>query len=232
MNILAFRHFDFDDSSAFSEWAQWGGHELTVVDPEVSLEREWLDSTDLLLILGGPMSIYQEKEYPWLAEEKRFVKSAMDRHIKIIGICFGAQMLAELLGAKVYRHTAKEIGWHRIERTGEEHPWLSQMPSQFHSFQWHGDTFDLPEGARLLARSEACGHQAFAYGDHVLALQFHLETSPACMEQMLTRWSGELVDSPYIQTAEQIRGNMFRAADSFQMLHQVLDQATRIQAKA
>jgi GMP synthase - Glutamine amidotransferase domain len=224
MNILAFRHFDFDDTSAFSEWAQWGGHQLKIVNPAFELDKKWLESTDLLLILGGPMSVYQEEAYPWLAAEKRFVKSAMEQGIKIIGICLGAQMLAEILGAKVYRHSIKEIGWHRIERTGEEHPWLQQMPGEFHSFQWHGDTFDLPEGATLLARSEACGHQAFAYGNDVLALQFHLETTPACMEQMLTRWAGELIEAPYIQSAAEIRLNMQRVAVSFHILHQVLDQ--------
>ncbi|WP_336786101.1 type 1 glutamine amidotransferase [Paenibacillus sp. MMO-177] len=232
MNILAFRHFDFDDTSTFSEWAQWGGHQLTVVNPAVELDEKWLDTTELLLILGGPMSVYQEEQYPWLADEKRFVKSAMDRGIKILGICLGAQMLAEILGAKVYRHTLKEIGWHRIERIGEEHPWLKEMPAEFHSFQWHGDTFDLPEGASLLATSEACGHQAFSYGDDVLALQFHLETTPACMEQMVTRWASELVDAPYIQSAEEIRRNMHRVAASFHILHQVLDQAALSPVKA
>lgn len=225
MNILAFRHFEFDDTSAIDKWAKWGGHQLTVVNPADGLVEEWLDWVELLLILGGPMSVYEEEAYPWLIEEKRFVKAALNKRIKTIGICLGAQMLAEVLGAKVYRHSVKEIGWHALERTEEQHPWLEQMPNTFYSFQWHGDTFELPAGARLLARSEACGHQAFAYDSHILALQFHLETTPACMEQMLTRWESELVESPYIQSASHIRENINRVAASFQILHQVLDQA-------
>lgn len=232
MNILAIRHFDFDDPGVFSQWAHRRGHQLTVVDPAAQLDNQWLDSTEILIILGGPMSVYQEEAYPWLADEKKFVKSAMDRGIKIIGICLGAQMLAEILGAQVYKHAMKEIGWHKVERTGEEHPWLAQMPSEFYSFQWHGDTFDLPEGATLLARSEACGHQAFSYGDNILALQFHLETSPAAIEQMLTRWSSELIDSPYIQSAEYIRRNLQRSEASFRILHQILDEAERTPVKA
>ncbi|WP_336743603.1 type 1 glutamine amidotransferase [Paenibacillus sp. y28] len=183
-----------------------------------------LNSFDVLVILGGPMSVYQENEFGWLIEEKQLVQKAMQAGKKVLGICFGAQMLAELLGGRVYRNEWKEIGWHEVVRTGYPHPFLKGLPERFYSYQWHGDCFDLPEGAVHLASSEACRNQAFAYGEHVLALQFHLETSPECIAEMLRRWGGELTEGPFVQEAEHIRGQISRSGDSMQYLHGILNQ--------
>ncbi|OMF36947.1 GMP synthase [Paenibacillus sp. FSL H8-0548] len=227
MNILAFRHFSFDDDFAFRSWASAGGHHFVLRDPSVEISLDWLDNLDLLIICGGPMSVYEEDRYPWLIHEKQFVAEAMNRGKKVLGICFGAQMIAELLGSPVYRNSYKEIGWHTINRTPEQHAWLVDLPEPLVSFQWHGDTFDLPEETRLLAYSEACRVQAFAYREHVLGLQFHLETTPACMEAMFDHWSSELIDAPYIQSEEQIRSLFGQSEVSIKLLHQILDQISR-----
>jgi len=224
MNILAFKHFAFDDDYAFRSWASLGGHRLDIRDPSVEINSEWLDEMDLLIICGGPMSVYEDERYSWLASEKQFVGQAIQLGKKVLGICFGAQMIAELLGSPVYRNAYKEIGWHTINRTQERHSWLEGLPEQLVSFQWHGDTFDLPEGTRLLAYSEACKVQAFAYLEHVLGLQFHLETTPACMESMFAHWSSELIDAPYIQTAERIRQQFGQSGQSIKALHHILDR--------
>jgi GMP synthase-like glutamine amidotransferase len=224
MNIIAFKHFAFDDDHAFRSWANLGGHRLDVKDLSLEIDAKWLDDMDLLVICGGPMSVNEEEKYPWLASEKQFVKQAIQLGKKVLGICFGAQMIAELLGSPVYRNEYKEIGWHSINRTQEEHPWLSGLPEQFMSFQWHGDTFDLPQDTRLLAYSEACKVQAFAYRERVIGLQFHLETTPACMESMFAHWSSELIQAPYIQTAEQIRSQFACSEQSITMLHGILDR--------
>lgn len=224
MNIIAFKHFAFDDDYAFRSWASLGGHRLDVKNPALEIDAKWLDDMDLLVICGGPMSVYEEEKYPWLTAEKQFVRQAIHLGKKVLGICFGAQMIAELLGSRVYRNTHKEIGWHSINRTQEQHPWLCGMPEQFISFQWHGDTFDLPQDTRLLASSEACKVQAFAYREHVMGLQFHLETTAACMESMFAHWSSELIQAPYIQTAEQIRSQFARTEQSLTLLHGILDQ--------
>ncbi|MEV5026541.1 type 1 glutamine amidotransferase [Paenibacillus sp. LPE1-1-1.1] len=224
MNIVAFKHFDFDDEYAFRSWAGLRGHRLELRDPSAGINEEWMHDLDLLIICGGPMSVYEEDRYPWLIREKQFVQQAMQLGKKVLGICFGAQMIAELLGSPVHRNEYKEIGWHVIHRTEERHSWLAGLPEEFTSFQWHGDTFALPEDARLLAYSEACKVQAFAYGEHVLGLQFHLETTPACMETMFEHWSSELIEAPYIQTAEQIRGRFELSGQSHKALHLILDQ--------
>ncbi|MBD3921424.1 type 1 glutamine amidotransferase [Paenibacillus sp. PR3] len=224
MNILALKHFDFDDTMALEDWASRGGHRLQIADPSKGLAETWLEAADLLVILGGPMSAYDDAKLDWLAEEKRFIARAIEQDMRILGICLGAQLLAELLGGSVRRHEVKEIGWHRIKRTAERHPWFDVLPEEFHSFQWHGDTYVLPEGARRLAESEACGQQAFAWGDRILALQFHLETTPACIDQMLTRWANELVSALYVQDSTHIRSEIGRSTESFRMLHAILDR--------
>lgn len=225
MNVLAFRHFSFDDIHALSWWSLRNGHRLTVQDPSQGIDPEWLEQTDLLIILGGPMSVYQETSLSWLTEEKRFVEKAIRQDKKILGICLGAQMLADVLGGRVYPHTCKEIGWHGIHRTSEQHPWFDGVPDRFVSFQWHGDTFDLPQGTKRLAWSEGCRNQAFSYGDRIVGLQFHLETTPDCIEEMLNRWAEELQnEQPYIQSAARIRQEIGRSEDSFRLLHRILDQ--------
>lgn len=164
MRLLLLKHFSFDDESAITDWAARHGHEAEVRFPPDGEALPGHESYELLIILGGPMSVYEDDKYPWLVDEKRYVREAMDSGKLVLGICFGAQMLAELLGARVYRNNEKELGWHRVERTEQEHPLFAQIPQQFYSFQWHGDCFDLPEGAVRLAGSKACPNQAFVYG--------------------------------------------------------------------
>ncbi|MFF2479591.1 type 1 glutamine amidotransferase [Paenibacillus sp. NPDC058071] len=224
MNIIAFKHFSFDDESAITAWAVRQGHTLYVLTPSDLESYPNSDAFDMLVILGGPMSVYEEERYPWLVEEKRFVRRCIDEGKPVLGICLGAQMLSDVLGGTVYRNDRKEIGWHEINRTADRHPSLENLPETFVSYQWHGDTFTLPEGATRLAYSEACGIQAFAYGDNVLALQFHLETTPACIDEMLNTWSSEIVDAPFIQHPSAIVAQADRSKTSHAMLCGILER--------
>ncbi|MBJ6360544.1 type 1 glutamine amidotransferase [Paenibacillus sp. GCM10012307] len=228
MRLLLLKHFSFDDESAITDWAAAHGHKTEVGFPPDGEELPGHESYDLLIILGGPMSVYEDDKHPWLVKEKHYVREAVDSGKLVLGICFGAQMLAELLGASVYRNMYKELGWHRVERTEKEHPLFAQIPQQFISFQWHGDCFDLPDGAVRLASSEACPNQAFVYGSNVVALQFHLEASPPAIEEMLATWSAEVVTAPFIQTPEEIRSQLERSAVSFAMLGHLLDRFTSV----
>ncbi|THF84138.1 type 1 glutamine amidotransferase [Cohnella fermenti] len=224
MDIVIVKHFDFDDESAITEWAASRGHSFTVVDPSGEGSLPDTSAFELLIILGGPMSVYEEEAYPWLAEEKSFIRKAIDADKKLLGICLGGQLLAEVLGGQVFRSEHKELGFHPLRLSGNEHPLFAGMPDGFHSYQWHGDAFELPAEALLLASSEACRNQAFAYGPRILGLQFHLETTRVCAETMLDRWRDELVDAPYIQSAEAIRGQWSRVEDSHGYLRDILDR--------
>lgn len=224
MRVLAFKHFSFDDDSVFYNWTLEAGHSYTVIEPNEGQTLPAHDSYELLIIYGGPMSVYEEERHPWLREEKNYIREAIGKGKRVLGVCLGAQLIASALGARVSRNAEKEIGWHSIRRTASEHPLFSGMPQSFYSFQWHGDCFELPEGAELLAYSEATRHQAFAIGEHVLGLQFHLEPTPRSINEMLMRWEAELVAAPYIQNARHIRSELDRCEDSAAMLKQLLDR--------
>lgn len=141
-----------------------------------------------MVILGGPMNVDQIDEHPHLVTEVRLVREAIEREMPILGICLGSQLLAKALGAPVRANPRKEIGWYEVERSeaGRTDPLFRHLRDVEPVFQWHGDTFDLPEGAVHLASSRLCTNQAFRYGDRAYGLQFHLEVDGPLIE----RWLG------------------------------------------
>ncbi|WP_221412554.1 type 1 glutamine amidotransferase [Dysgonomonas sp. ZJ709] len=185
------------------------------------------DSFDLLIIMGGPMGAYEDDKYAWLKEEKAFIRSTIDAGKVVLGICLGSQILASVLGAEVYPNKEKEIGWLPVTFTNQscQNFFDSREKSQT-VFQYHGDTFDLPENAKLLATSEVCANQAFLYKDKVLGLQFHLEvTEPSCIE-MLDNGSDDWEEGEYIQSQDLIRTNMHNIPLCNQMIKSVLEKLT------
>ncbi len=161
---------------------------------------------DALFIMGGPMSVHDQSRYSWLKAEKEFVCRAIGQGKKVIGICLGAQIIAEALGAKVYKNRYREIGWFPLEKTASSSSTAAGiLPDSFHAFHWHGETFSIPAGAVHLARSEACENQAFSYGDHVLALQFHLESTIESVNLLIEHASDELDGGRYVQSVERLR---------------------------
>ncbi len=140
------------------------------------------------------MNVYEEEEYPFLVREDRLIKDAIKRDIPILGICLGAQLIAKAAGARVYKGEKKQIGWYPLrmtERAGED-PLFSGFPEELQVFQWHGDTFDLPEGATLLARDDLY-HQAFRYGK-AYGLQFHLEITEGMIRDWISEYEKEVKD--------------------------------------
>lgn len=141
---------------------------------------------DGLIVLGGPMGVYESDQHPHLRREIALVKHAIEQDKPVLGICLGAQIIAHALGARVAPLPTKEIGWYDVELTsdGRRDPMLSELGEGEPIFQWHGDGFALPEGAVRLAASSACPEQAFRYGERVYGLQFHLEVDAS----MVDRW--------------------------------------------
>jgi GMP synthase-like glutamine amidotransferase len=206
MNIHVLQHVPFEGAGSIEEWALSKGHFLTSTrfyaqEPFPSLER-----FDLLVIMGGPMSIHDEHLYSWLKGEKWFVKQVVESGKPVLGICLGAQLLAEVLGGEVYQGQQKEIGWWPIEldEAFTRHPLGAQFARQMTVFHWHGETFTLPPGAQRIASSAACENQGFIYQDRVIALQFHLETTPYSAQSIVEHCGDELVVAPYIQGADEI----------------------------
>jgi GMP synthase-like glutamine amidotransferase len=165
-----------------------------------------LDKFHALVVLGGPMGVYEMSQYPHLLTGSRIIREAINRDISVLGICLGSQMIAHCLGAEVYPGPEKEIGWHHIELTGEGmkdplmrklamHPHVGDFWRKFKVFHWHGDTFDLPPGALLLANSKLYRHQAFRYGTRVYAFQFHIEVT----QQMIRDWFRDMSELDSIE---------------------------------
>lgn len=165
------------------------------------------DDYRFIIILGGPMNVYEEDKYPYLKDEDRFIKDAIKRGIPILGICLGAQLIAKAAGAKVLANPVKEIGWYNVQLTKEglEDPLFRGLDKEFSVFQWHGDTFFIPEGGVMLAGSILCKNQAFRYRS-AYGLQFHVEVTEGMINEWIGSYKGELNSLKNIIDPAQIIG--------------------------
>ncbi|HLE80990.1 MAG TPA: type 1 glutamine amidotransferase [Dehalococcoidia bacterium] len=149
-----------------------------------------------VVLLGGPMNVYEEEAYPFLKREDAYIQQVLALGVPFLGICLGGQLLAKAVGGVVTRNGVREIGWHTVELDlqGQRDPLFAGLPESLPVFQWHGDTFSIPKGAIRLATSPACENQAFrcGFGGIAYALQFHLEVTPAMVEEWVREYGGEL----------------------------------------
>lgn len=199
MNVHYLQHVRFEGLGSIQQW-------LTKEDASVSSTR-FYESTvlprpeevDLLIVLGGPMSVNDDEKFPWLRIEKQFIRQAIDMAIPVLGICLGAQLIAATLGESVYPNRRKEIGWFPVEGVHNKKATTFTFPDQVDVFHWHGETFDLPQGAHLIARSEACENQAFQLGRSVIGLQFHLESTIESVQQIVANCREDIQPSKFVQ---------------------------------
>ena len=193
MNLLIVKHVDIEGPGLIEDCLRQEKIPYQVLSLESGLHLPKLDNLTHLVLLGGPMNVYEEDRYPFLVEEDLFIKEAIQRGKSILGICLGAQLIAKALGAKVFKAAVKEIGWYDVSltRIGTIDPFFSRLPRTFSVFQWHGDTFEIPHGAVLLATSSPVPHQAFRYGDHVYGLQFHLEVTQDIIREWMKSYEEE-----------------------------------------
>ncbi len=215
------QHVPFEGLGSIEPWLAGRGARVSVSRMFENPVFPRLDDLDFLIVMGGPMSVNDEKELPWLREEKKFIDDAITAGLSVLGICLGAQLIASARGAAVRRGRRAEIGWFPVERVrkGDSGALFAALPARAEVFHWHGETFDLPPGARHLARSEACENQAFSLGDRVLGLQFHLETTPAGVRDLIANSGSDLVPGPYIQSPKEMLG----PASRFTAVNAVLD---------
>ncbi len=198
------QHVPFETPGSIEPWLRAAGWTLTRTSFFESTTLPDPGEIDLLVMLGGPMSVNDESDFPWLVAEKRFIRDCIEAGKRALGICLGAQLIASALGARVYPNRLKEIGWFPVQGISSAEPAAFSFPPSIDAFHWHGETFDLPSGAVHLARSEGCENQAFQIGRWVVGLQFHLETTPESAQAMVSQCRAELVPAQYVQSATQI----------------------------
>ena len=216
------QHVPFEGPGCIETWAKTAGFRITASRMYMDDRLPSIEHFDWLVVMGGPMNIYEDVQYPWLKNEKAFIGRAIKNKKVVLGICLGAQLIADLLGAPVKPNRYKEIGWYPVYKI-ENSPLASVFPDTFDALHWHGDTFDLPTGALHLARSEACEHQAFVYRDHVVALQFHLETTGKSLQSLIKNCKQDIDDGLFVQSPERMMADPQRFQQVNQVMNRLLD---------
>lgn len=202
MQITILQHMSHEGPAALLDWATARGHYAMIRTLYSNPHLPTVDQFDGLIVLGGGMSVHDTDLHPWLEPERALIRNALAAGKPVAGICLGAQQIAHALGARVFPNQEREVGFWPIHRTSEALP----LPETLPACHWHGDTFDLPEGATGLAASEACRNQIFVTGDGFgLGLQCHLEATPAWVDACCTQDADYLVSGRWMQDASRLR---------------------------
>jgi GMP synthase-like glutamine amidotransferase len=250
MRVRVFQHVPFEGIGSIETWLARRAAEVTFTrmfqgDPVPGSPGD----SDLLIVMGGPMGVNDERTFPWLVEEKRAILRAAESGRRVLGICLGAQLIAAALGARVYRNREKEIGWHVVRRTAAPTPGGGLGPAATHTaparraaasgarpspliaaipdgtvpFHWHADTFDLPRGAAGFLSSEACANQAYQVGDSVVGIQFHLETTALSARALLDNCGDDLSPGRFVQAPAEMLAEPGRFSALVPIMERVLD---------
>lgn len=181
MRIHWLQHAEHEDLGCIAPWLAARGHGATVTRLQRGETPPAPAAYDWLIVMGGPMNIYEHAAYPWLVAEKQAIRAALKAEKRVLGICLGAQLIADQLGGPVVRNAEPEVGWHSVNTSaaGRTVAPFKGFPASFTAFHWHGDSFVMPPETQALMASEACTNQAFAQGSRVAGIQFHLEVTAA-----------------------------------------------------
>jgi GMP synthase-like glutamine amidotransferase len=226
LKIHWFQHIAYEDLGCIEPWCKQKGHSVSLtkfydhpVIPDIS-EIDWL------IVMGGPMNIYDNDKYPWLAQEMSFILKAIKSGKTVLGICLGSQLIASALGSTVYKNPEKEIGWFDVMLTekGISSTLLKDMQTATRVFHWHGDTFDLPEETNHLAFSAACRNQIFLAREKVMGIQCHFEISVQGVIRMIENGRNEIVPGNYVQSENEILAAMDHVEQNNRIMYSILDR--------
>lgn len=224
-SLTVLQHVPQEPPGRIAMWALENGLGLERV-------RVWLDDPlpeagelDGLVVLGGPMGVGDGDAHPWLEAELALIREAVDAGAPVLGVCLGAQLIAEALGGAVEPMDEREVGVFEVQPTdvAGDHPLADTWPKRFGALHWHGDRFRAPEQATVLAASKACDQQAFAVGEQVLGLQFHLELEPRDVQALAEADPDAIEPGPWVQPVEEIEGALEDAASMYEILDATLE---------
>jgi len=232
MRFHILQHVDFEGPAAIADWLDEKNYDYSVTkffNGDVLPAQEYFD---VLIVMGGPMGVGDVMKFPWLVDERQFIQHSISSKKYILGICLGAQLIARACGAAVVRNKHKEIGWFDIN-IKQQHlsPLLNGVfTSQYMEvFHWHGDTFEVPEGALHFASSEACENQAFIFHNRIIALQFHIEITENSTALLVDNCKDELDETSHVQSESEIFADSARFQQTNEALYRLLDNIERAQ---
>lgn len=224
MKFHVLQHAAYEGPGEIAVWAEKRGHSFTTTHLYRGDTLPALHEFDALIIMGGEMNIYQYRDWPWLQPETEFIQAALEHGKRTIGICLGAQFLADVLGSRVVQNPVHELGWYPVTWTAESREWLPALPSACPVLHWHGDRFGLPKGATRLALSEGCLEQGFVIPGKALGLQFHMEVAPALVK-LYVESQASWPDGKYVQEPSQILSEAAKHCETNRhLLHSLLDK--------
>jgi GMP synthase-like glutamine amidotransferase len=223
--IHIFQHVQFEGPGCIEKWIEEKSYNVTRTEFFAGDHLPDVRDIDWLIIMGGHMGVYDTAEFPWLIDEKRFIRQAIDHGKTVLGICLGSQLIAEVLGGDVARNKEKEIGWFPVKKvvTGNQIPILKLFDETETVFHWHGDTFTIPDGAIHILSSDACHNQCFMYGDRTLGLQFHLEITRELLDSFIES-GDELIPAPFIQTKSEIIKGYLNIKRNNDIMYSILEE--------
>ena len=228
MKIHYFQHVPFETPANIFRWAKERNISITGTHLYKGEPFPDFSSFDLLLIMGGPMGVYDEDKYPFLKREKIFIENAITLGKKVLGICLGAQLIAEVMGSKIYKCENKEIGWFPVFKTeeAENSKYFYDFPEKIEVFHWHGDTFDLPKGTKHIFYSEGCKNQAFESEDSkIVGLQFHFEVDIESVRKWIEEGENEIKEGGrFIQSPEEMISDYKKFLELENYLYKFMDR--------
>jgi GMP synthase (glutamine-hydrolysing) len=206
MRIHCLLHAPHEGLGTIKLWAKAKGYIITKTCLYNNEQLSLIKDFDLLVIMGGPMSVNDENVYPWLKKEKEFIEFAILKEKAVVGFCLGSQLIANVLGSKIYKNKYKEIGWFDITFTKNSNVInaFNGFPAILKVFQWHQETFDIPKNCIHIANSEYCENQAFSYGKNIIAIQFHLEVTKKDVQNWIKTGRNEITKDKYVQTEQEM----------------------------
>jgi GMP synthase-like glutamine amidotransferase len=230
MKIHYLQHEPDEGPGGVAAWAAERGHAIAGSRLFAGDAVPGLEGVDLLVVLGGGMNANDTERHPWLQAERRLIGEAVDAGRRVLGICLGAQLLADVLGGRVRRNPQPEIGWFPVRKTpqGEGVPLFAGFPAAAEVFHWHADTFDLPPGAVRVAESDACANQAFVLGPRIAGVQFHPEMTPTIAAGIVAAEGGALPAGRWVQPADEILAGDMRFRQMQGWLWDLLDRLAAV----